>query len=183
MIVIRCTNRSRCSADTVRSFTNLRAAIPPLPIMGTLVAAWLVLSASAVVYAVEHIQRRIPDGLAIPGDAEVVTDRAIGSTVRMFSIATGTDVDAIDADWQQCLCVNGYAVTQGTGDLLDLSIEFFGPGIGNTKIIVAPSTETGRSIIEFDATLDLGQAGARFVAANSRSGSTPRFSALARTAT
>jgi len=45
-------------------------------------------------------------------------------------------------------------VTQGADDLLDRSIEFSGPGITNAKIIVAPTTDDGRSIIEFDATLD-----------------------------
>jgi len=110
--------------------------------------------AAAVVYADEHMQAWIPDVLAIPDDAEVVTDRAIGSTVRMFSIATGADVDALFADWEESLSGNGYPVTQGAEDLLDRSIEFSGPGITNAKIIVAPTTDDGRSIIEFDATLD-----------------------------
>jgi len=110
--------------------------------------------AAAVVYADEHMQDWIPDVLAIPDDAEVVTDRAIGSTVRMFSIATGADVDALFADWEESLNGNGYPVTQGAEDLLDRSIEFSGPGITNAKIIVAPTTDDGRSIIEFDATLD-----------------------------
>lgn len=46
--------------------------------------------------------------LAIPDHAEVVTDRAIGSTVRMFSIATAADVDALFADWEESLSGNGY---------------------------------------------------------------------------
>ncbi|AUH65573.1 hypothetical protein CX676_16605 [Paracoccus zhejiangensis] len=112
------------------------------------------LAASAVVYADEHLQDWIPDVLTIPEDAEVVTDRAIGSTVRMFSIATGADVDALFAEWEESLSGNGYPVTQGADDLLDHSIEFSGPGIANAKIIVAPTTEDGRSVIEFDATLD-----------------------------
>jgi hypothetical protein len=132
----------------------LRMAHLRLPIRDALVAAWLVLAASAMVYADEHLQDWIPDVLAIPDDAEVVTDRAIGSTVRMFSIATEVDVDALFADWEASLSGNGYPVTQGADDLLDGSIEFSGPGIANAKIILAPATEDGRSIIEFDATLD-----------------------------
>ena len=65
-----------------------------------------------------------------------------------------TDVDALFVDWEESLSGNGYPVTQGADDLLDRSIEFSGPGIANAKIIVAPTTEDGRSIIEFDATLD-----------------------------
>ncbi|MFO7921762.1 MAG: hypothetical protein R6U99_13320, partial [Nioella sp.] len=110
--------------------------------------------ATAVAYADEHLQDWTPDVIAIPDDAEVVTDRAIGSTVRMFSIATGADVDALFADWKESLSGNGYSVTQGADALLDRSIEFSGPGITNAKIVVAPATEDGRNIIEFDATLD-----------------------------
>ncbi|WP_157935979.1 hypothetical protein [Paracoccus zhejiangensis] len=137
-----------------RALASLRTALPRLPVRDALLAAWLVLAASAVVYADEHLQDWIPDVLTIPEDAEVVTDRAIGSTVRMFSIATGADVDALFAEWEESLSGNGYPVTQGADDLLDHSIEFSGPGIANAKIIVAPTTEDGRSVIEFDATLD-----------------------------
>lgn len=137
-----------------RSRVNLCAAVPLRPVRDALIAAWLVLVASTVVYAEQNLQDWLPDFLAIPKDAEVVTERAIGSTVRMFSIATGADVDALFADWEESLSGNGYPVTQGTDDLLDRSIEFSGPGIANAKIIVAPRTKDGRSIIEFDATLD-----------------------------
>jgi hypothetical protein len=81
-------------------------------------------------------------------------DRAIGSTVRLFSVATSADVDALFADWEESLNSNGYPMTQSSDDLLDRSIEFSGPGIASAKIVVAPTSEDGRSIIEFDATLD-----------------------------
>jgi hypothetical protein len=132
----------------------LRMAHLRLPIRDALVAAWLVLAASAVVYADEHLQDWIPDVLTFPDDAVVVADRAIGSTVRMFSIETGADVDALFADWEESLNGNGYPVAQGAEDLLERSIEFSGPGIANAKIIVAPTSEDERSVIEFDATLD-----------------------------
>jgi hypothetical protein len=114
----------------------------------------MVLAASVVVYADEHIQDWIPDVLTFPEDAEVVTDRAIGSTIRLFSISTGADVDVLLADWENNLSENGYPVTQEAGDLLNRSIEFTGPGITNAKIIVAPVTQDGRNVIEFDATLE-----------------------------
>jgi hypothetical protein len=81
-------------------------------------------------------------------------DRAIGASVRMFSITTGADVDALLADWEESLNDNGFPVTQSGNDLLDRAIEFSGPGIANAKILVAPSTDEGRNIIEFDATLN-----------------------------
>jgi hypothetical protein len=119
-----------------------------------MIAGWLGLAASAVVHAEEYLQDWIPDVLTMPDDAEVVRDHAIGSTVRMFSIATNADVDALFADWEESLSNNGYPVARGTDDLLDRSIEFSGPGIANAKIIVAPTTDNDRSLIEFDATLN-----------------------------
>jgi hypothetical protein len=125
-----------------------------LPIRDMLVAASLVLAASAVVYADERLQDWIPDVLMIPDDVEVVTDRAIGATARMFAITTGADVDALLMDWEESLTSNGYPINRGSEDLLERSIEFSGPGIANAKIIVAPTTDGDRSIIEFDATLN-----------------------------
>ena len=147
-------NPSIVPASLGPALGKLRAVVRLLPIWDVLVAAWLVLAATAIVYADEHVQDWIPEVLAIPDDAEVVTDRAIGSTVRMFSIATGVDVDALFANWEESLSGNGYPVLQGANDLLERSIEFSGPGIANAKIIVAPTTEEGRSVIEFDATLE-----------------------------
>lgn len=89
-----------------RAVANLRSTLLRLPVRDALVAAWLVLATSAVVYADEHLQDWIPDVRAIPDDAEVVTDRAIGST------ATSADVDALFADWEESLSNNGYPVTQ-----------------------------------------------------------------------
>ena len=141
------------SATPVASRT-IRAAMPRLPFRDMLVAALIVLTASVVVSADERLQDWIPDALAIPDDAEVVMDRAVGTTVRMFSIATDADLDALFEEWEESLNSNGYPVTQGADDLLERSIEFTGPGISNAKIIVAPTTDEGRNVIEFDATLD-----------------------------
>jgi hypothetical protein len=133
---------------------RLRASLRRVTVRDMAVAAFIVLAASAVVHAEQRIQDWIPDVLTFPADAEVMSDRAIGSSIRMFSIATSVDVDALFAEWEESLGTNGYPVTQGQEELLDRSIEFSGPGISNAKIIVAPVTDDGRSIIEFDATLD-----------------------------
>jgi len=142
------------SAARALPFARVRGSFRHLPLRDMAAAACLVLAASAVVHAEQRVQGWIPEVLTIPEDAEVVTDRAIGSTIRMFSITTGADVDALFTDWEESLDTNGYPVSQGQDELLDRSIEFSGPGITNAKIIVAPITDDGRRIIEFDATLN-----------------------------
>lgn len=156
MSVMRSTPASPGFAPTGtgRPSASLRAALPRLPIRSMLVGSWLVIAASAAVQAGEHLQDWIPDVLTIPDDAEVVMDRAIGSSVRMLSIATAADLDTLFADWEENLASSGYFVTQGAEDVLVQSIEFSGPGIANAKIIVSPMTDDDRSIIKFDATLD-----------------------------
>ncbi len=140
--------RARVSRAKARSAMSLR------PIRGMIVALLIVLAASAIVRADEHLQDWIPDVLEMPEDAEVVADREIGSSLRMFSISTEADVDALFADWQEALSENGYLIDQEADEGLERSIEFSGPGIGNAKIIVAPTIEgQDRSLIEFDATL------------------------------
>jgi hypothetical protein len=156
MTTLTCASASRLHAPTGHStpFGTVMSWLKRVPIRDMLFAAGLVLTASAVVYAEEHLQDWIPDVLVIPDDAEVVTDRAIGSTARMFAITTGADVDALFMDWEESLTSNGYPVSQGADDILGRSIEFSGPGIANAKIIIAPTTDGDRNIIEFDATLN-----------------------------
>jgi len=151
MTVITCAPSYPTLATVVPG--RLLAGARPFPIREVLLSAWLVLAATVLVYADELRQDWMPEGLTLPEDAEVVTDRAIGSTVRMFSISTGADVDELLAVWEENLGSSGYSVTQGADDLLKRSIEFSGAGIANAKIIVAPTTSDGRGLIEFDATL------------------------------
>ncbi|MEY8838261.1 hypothetical protein AB9K41_04360 [Cribrihabitans sp. XS_ASV171] len=132
----------------------LRDAVSRLPVRDMIFAAVIVLGAAAIVHADEPLQDWIPDVLAFPEDAEIVADRSIGSSVRMFSISTGENAQELLSTWEESLNVNGYRVTRSEGELLDQSIEFSGPGIANAKIIVAPTTEEGQTLIEFDATLE-----------------------------
>lgn len=125
-----------------------------LPLRDMLSAAVIVLAATVMVRAEIALQDWIPDVLAMPADAEVVTDRAIGSSVRMFSIETDADVTALFAEWEQSLVDGGFPVNQSVDEGLETSIEFSGSGIANAKIIVAPTAEAGRSVISFDATLN-----------------------------
>src|SRR5690554_5848144 len=133
---------------------RFRSGLYQLPVRDMIAAAIIVLSANAIVYANEGFQDWIPDVLVIPDDAEVVTDRRIGSTMRMFSISTGANVETLFADWEESLRTNGYLVTQQEREFQVRSIEFTGPDIANAKIILAPITDKGRHLIEFDATLN-----------------------------
>lgn len=117
-------------------------------------ATLLVVFAAAIVHADEQLQDWIPEVLTMPDDVAVVNEREIGSTIRMLSISTNADVDALFEDWEESLRTNGYLIQQGEDDILDRSIEFSGNGIGNAKIIVSPTEHDGRHLIEFDATLD-----------------------------
>lgn len=113
----------------------------------------MILTAPAAV-ADDAPQEWVPDVLNFPSDLEVVSSREIGSTVRMFTIGTHADPDALMDAWKQALQDNGFLIEQNFGNVLGSVIKFSGPGIGNAKIIVAPrkgNEET--NIIKFDATL------------------------------
>lgn len=111
------------------------------------------LIATSTVAQDETPQSWVPDAISLPADAEVLTDREVGSSLRMFSFATAEDVDRMLTDWEDELRLAGYSVLQAQDDVLERVIEFSGQGIGNAKIAVAPATAEERRIIEFDATL------------------------------
>jgi len=119
-----------------------------------LFAFMIVMLATVVVRAEVLLQDWMPDILAMPEDAVVVTDRSIGSSVRMFAIETTANVATLFADWEASLDAAGFAVEQSTEEGLETSIQFSGPGIANAKIIVAPTSGDDRSVISFDATLN-----------------------------
>lgn len=120
-------------------------------------AAAIVLAATLALEAQDRLtdwtQAWVPEVLAVPQDAELLTDRAIGSTVRMFSFATALDIDPLFAEWQTALETGGFQIDQAVDDLLDRSLEFSGRGITNAKIVAGPTDDTGRTVIEVDATL------------------------------
>ena len=135
----------------------LRPAKMRLPIRDMAAAAVILLAASAVLYAQDAMeeweQDWVPAVLRVPADAELLSDRAIGSTVRMFSIATSSDADALIGEWESALSENGFRIDQQPDELLGRAIEFSGSGVANAKIVATPSTSDGRTVIEFDATL------------------------------
>jgi hypothetical protein len=136
----------------------LSRLIGRLPFRDMLMAATLVLAATATLQAQDRIeawtQDWVPTVLAVPQDAELLTDRAVGSTIRLFSFSTAEDVDRLFADWETALRDGGFWIDQEAGDLLDRSIEFSGTGISNAKIVAGITADDGRTVIEVDATLD-----------------------------
>lgn len=133
---------------------RLRALAERPSLRDLLLVAMLLLCASAIARADEQRQDWVPKVLRIPDDAELLSDRQIGSTVRMLSIATAEAPDALFAEWEDALRSNGYSIEQGKDELVANSIEFSGSGILNAKIVGVPDpADDGRTVIEFDATL------------------------------
>ncbi|MEE4119977.1 MAG: hypothetical protein V2I65_13250 [Paracoccaceae bacterium] len=119
-----------------------------------LVSACIVGALAVAARAEVTLQDWIPGILAFPEDAEVLIDREIGSSVRMFSFATTADTGPMLADWERSLRDNGFTIEREADELVDGSIEFSGPGIANAKIVATRRDDAGASIVEFDATLD-----------------------------
>jgi hypothetical protein len=118
-------------------------------------AAAIVWLASLVANAEIAVQDWIPEVLVFPEDTEVVADRAVGSAIRMYSVTTEADGAEVLGLWQAALEQAGFIISAGRDDLLPNSVEFSGPGIINAKIVATTSpVEDGRTLIEFDATLD-----------------------------
>jgi len=129
-----------------------------ISIVDIAMAASILVAVSATVLAEERmrawVQDWVPDELAIPEDAEVVRESAIGSSIRMFSFSTGADVERLFAEWEEGLTENGYVVRESDVALSDRSIEFSGPGILNASISEGAIPGDDRTVIEFEATLN-----------------------------
>ena len=136
---------------------------PALPVIRTaaflrsgrdaMIGAAIACLAAAVAHANIDLQDWIPDVLSIPSDAEVVTDRQVGSTVRLFSFQSGVDPSDLLADWEDELVTNGYAIQRERDELVENSIEFTGPGLANAKVVATPTADQDLTLFEFDATL------------------------------
>lgn len=120
---------------------------------GTLLASALSVVLAAGVHAQEDQPDWLPEEIELPADHEVLMNRAIGSSIRMFSISTKRDAEQLLEEWEDALREGGYRITQGQNDVLDASIEFSSDAINNAKIVISPSPDDDRSTIEFDATL------------------------------
>jgi len=100
-----------------------------------------------------EVQDWIPEVLEMPDDIEVVTDRAIGSSIRVFRISTEEDSTELLERWRTALEEEGFNVEASSTELESQQVQFSGSGIENATISIAPNTADGRSALSFDATL------------------------------
>lgn len=142
---------ARQTAITAQLFPDLQRLRRALCNM--VFATLLLICAAMVLHAEEMHPDWLPQEVQLPADMDVLMDREIGSSLRMFSFSTEGDVAALLVEWEAALQQGGYTIDQSRQDGLDQVIEFSGNDINNAKIVIPPSTDEGRSVIEFDATL------------------------------
>lgn len=116
-------------------------------------AVVLSLFAAAIVYADEIPQSWVPEVIALPDDAELTEDRSVGSSIRMFSISTETDVEVLLGDWSAALKDDGYSIRPQHAELNKTTVEFSGHDILNAKIATEAASIGDRVVIAFDVTL------------------------------
>ncbi len=95
----------------------------------------------------------IPEVLEMPADTEIVTDREIGSSIRVFLISTEEDANDLLDRWREALEEEGFQVMAPMTELESQQLQFSGSGIENATISIAPGTAEGRNALSFDATL------------------------------
>lgn len=116
--------------------------------LGLAVCLW-----AGLLLAQDVAREWIPSEIRLPADMQVLVDRAIGSTTRMFSFRTSVEVEALLDEWRAALEAGGYVVEPAASTILDQQIEFSGSDIDNAKIAVVPSAGSEAAVIEFDASL------------------------------
>jgi len=143
--------RAPAPPRTVKHGVSSRTALKHLKEM--LFGLVLSVFAAAIVFADEIPQGWVPEAIALPGDAEIVMDREIGSGIRMFSFSTGADVEALFGVWTAALEEDGYEIRPQPAGFDVTAIEFSGGALLNAKIATGAPTEGDRVVITFDATL------------------------------
>lgn len=138
---------------TAPSLRRLRALA--LASLASTVAVMAPVAAPAVMAqaAEAETQDWIPEPIALPSDRDVITNREIGASTRMFAFTTSEDGAALMARWREALAGAGYVVAPPSEAIETPEIEFSGPGIGNAKIALVPGGGEGRATIQFDASL------------------------------
>lgn len=116
-------------------------------------AACLFFPVAVVLQADEAPQAWVPEVLELPADMEVLEERAIGSSLRMFKFSTNRAADPLLTEWEEALRGDGYEIHQMDGSAVGQMIEFSGQDINNAKIVVSPTADGERTVIDFDATL------------------------------
>ena len=84
---------------------------------------------------------------------EIVTDRSIGASSRMFSFTTKQDPDALSRKWRAALEQAPYQVKPASETLDRRLIEFSGQTIRTGQSAFVDSADNGATTVQFDASL------------------------------
>ncbi|MFU8883151.1 MAG: hypothetical protein ACNA7Q_12360 [Rhodobacterales bacterium] len=115
-------------------------------------AAALLLGISPVL-ADEQPQSWIPSEITLPEDMEVVTDRRIGSAIRVFTFTTQEDGDTLAVKWREALETGPYQVMPAAEGLDQRLIEFSGGRVQNGQIAFSRGADGTNTMVQFDASL------------------------------
>jgi hypothetical protein len=119
---------------------------------GRIAAAALLLSIAPVL-ADEQPQSWIPSEIALPDDMEVVTDRRIGSAIRVFTFTTKEDGETLADTWREALETGPYQVMPAAEGLDQRLIEFSGGRVQNGQIAFSRGADGSNTMVQFDASL------------------------------
>ncbi|MFU8864607.1 MAG: hypothetical protein ACNA7O_11890 [Rhodobacterales bacterium] len=115
-------------------------------------AAALFLS-MAPLHAGESDMSWIPEEIDMPEDMEIVTDRSIGSAIRVFTFTTAEDTDALADRWREALTIGPYQVQPPAEGMDQRLIEFSGGSIQNGQIAFMRGADGTDTTVTFDASL------------------------------
>ncbi len=105
------------------------------------------------VLAEDHPQSWIPQEITLPDDIEIVTERSIGSVIRVFTFTTKEDGDALADLWRDALETGPYQVKPAAEGLDQRLIEFTGGRVQNGQIAFSRGADSTDTLVQFDASL------------------------------
>lgn len=108
---------------------------------------------SAPLLAQGSDQDWIPEELELPEDMEIVTDRSIGSAIRVFTFTTAEDTDTLADRWREALTTGPYQVVPPAEGMDKRLIEFSGGNIQNGQIAFSEGASSTDTTVQFDASL------------------------------
>lgn len=95
----------------------------------------------------------IPEEIEMPEDLEIVTDRSIGSAIRVFTFTTAEDTDVLADRWREALTIGPYQVQPPAEGMDQRLIEFSGGRIQNGQIAFMRGADGTDTTVTFDASL------------------------------
>jgi hypothetical protein len=107
----------------------------------------------ATVAAAEQPQSWIPEEITLPEDMDIVTDRSIGSAIRVFTFTTKEDGDVLADLWREALETGPYQVKPAAEGLDQRLIEFSGGRVQNGQIAFSRGADSTDTMVQFDASL------------------------------